>query len=344
MSREEATHAAMRTFGNPTVLREQITEEWSWTWIENLLQDTHYALRQLRQSPGFLLISVLTLTLGIGANTAIFTLMNSLWLQSLPVVNPGQLVLIGISLDGSTDKAQDQPLSFPIIESFERYLHSFSGIFGWCEYGADLKERDSRHSYPGAIVSGNTFDVLGVRPAAGRLLNVADDQQGGGPDGWAVVISHQFWVEHYHADPAVIGTHVTLNDYSVTIVGVTPARFGGIVVTAQPDFYMPLNFEPVMRQRQKDSFLPNPVIFDLTTMARLKPGVTRAQASAELATLSPRIVDETFPPAIRNQQRMRRVRSSPHCGTPATSPFATGTDGWGRLSYARKSLCLSRSS
>ena len=308
MSREEARHAAMRTFGNATVLREQITEEWSWTWVENLLQDTHYALRQLRQSPGFLLVSVLTLTLGIGANTAIFTLMNSLWLQSLPVVDPGQLVLIGITPDGSPAKAMDQPLNLSVIESLGRHLHSFSGIFGWCEYGADLQEGYSRHSYPGAIVSGNTFNVLGVRPAAGRLLNAADDQYGGGPDGWAVVISHQFWVEHYHADPAVIGTHVTLNDYSVTIVGVTPASFGGIIVTAQPDFYMPLNFEPVMRQRQKDSMLRNPLIFDLTTMARLKPGIPRAQASAELATLTSRIIDETFPPAIRNQQSMRRLR------------------------------------
>lgn len=308
MSREEATHAAMRTFGNPTVLREQITEEWSWSWVENLLQDTRYALRQLRQSPGFLIVSILTLTLGIGANTAIFTLMNSLWLQSLPVVNPGQLVVIGITLDGSPARAMGEPLNLSVIESFERHLHSFSGIFGWCEYGADLKEGDSRHSYPGAIVSGNTFDVLGVRPAAGRLLNTADDQPGGGPDGWAVVISHQFWVERFHADPAVIGTHVTLNDYSVTIVGVTPASFGGIIVTAQPDFYMPLNFEPVMRQRQKDSMLRNPFIFYLTTMARLKPGVTRAQASAELATLTPRIVDEAFPPTMRNQQNMRRIR------------------------------------
>jgi predicted permease len=308
MSREEARHTAMRTFGNPTVLREQITEEWSWTWVENFLQDTRYALRQLRQSPGVLLLSLLTLTLGIGANTAIFTLMNSLWLQGLPVVDPDRLLIIGVSRDGSPATAQDEPLNFSIIESFEHHLHSFSGIFGWCEYGADLKEGNSRHTYPGAIVSGNTFDVLGVRPAVGRLLNAADDQPGGGSDGWAVVISHQFWVEHYHADPAVIGTHVTLSDYRVTIVGVTPASFEGIIVTAQPDFYMPLNYEPVMRQRQMDSMLRNPFIFDLTTMARLKPGVTRAQASAELATLTPRIVDETFPAAIRNQQRMRQIR------------------------------------
>jgi hypothetical protein len=175
--------------------------------------------------------------------------MNSLWLQSLPVVDPERLVIIGVSLDGSPAKAQDEPLNLSIIESFEHHLHSFSGISGWCEYGADLKEGDSRHDYPGAIVSGNTFDVLGVRPAAGRLLNAADDQPGGGPDGWAVVISHQFWVDHYHADPAVIGTHVTLSDYSVTIVGVTPASFGGIIVSAQPAFYMPLNYEPLMRQR-----------------------------------------------------------------------------------------------
>jgi putative ABC transport system permease protein len=171
MSREEATRAAMRAFGNPTMLRDQIIEDWSRTWVENLLQDIRYAARLLWQSSGFLLISVLTLTLGIGANTAIFTLMNSLWLQSLPVVDPNRLVIIGVSLDGSAANAQNTPLILSIIESFEHHSHSFSGIFGWCENGTDLEEGGARHTYPGAIVSDNTFDVLGVRPAAGRLLN-----------------------------------------------------------------------------------------------------------------------------------------------------------------------------
>jgi len=303
MSQEEAEHAAMRLFGNPAVLREQITEKWSWTWLEHLRQDAGYALRQFCQSPSFVLIFVLTLTLGIGANTAIFTLMNSLWLQSLPVKDPGSLVLISVQANNPTPVAQPAMpvMNLPIIESLERHARSFSGIFGGCDYGADLLENDVAHSYPGTIVSGNIFDVLGVRPAAGRLLTAADDQPGGGPDGWAVVISHQFWVQHYAADPSVVGRRVQLNGYSVTIVGIAPADFEGIMVSSRPDFYMPLNYEPVMRQRQRDSFLRNPLSFNLTPMARLKPGITVAQASAELAAVTHQVFEEVLPAAVVRQ-------------------------------------------
>jgi predicted permease len=303
MNPEEAEHAAMRLFGNPAVLRDQITEKWSWTWLENLRQDAGYALRQFRRSPSFVLISVLTLTLGIGANTTIFTLMNSLWLQSLPVKDPNSLVLISVQADHPSPVAQSPMpvLNLSLIESIERHTRSFSGIFGWCDYGADLLESDVTHTYPGTIVSGNIFDVLGVRPAAGRLLTAADDQPGGGPDGWAVVISHRFWVEHYAADASVIGRHVQLNGYSVTIVGVAPSDFAGIMVSSRPDFYMPLNYEPVMRQRQRDSFLRNPLSFALTPMARLKPGITVAQASAELAAVTHQVFEEVLPAAVVRQ-------------------------------------------
>jgi predicted permease len=303
MNPEDAEHAAMRLFGNPALLRDQITEKWSWTWLENLRQDAGYALRQFRQSPSFVLISVLTLTLGIGANTAIFTLMNSLWLQSLPVKDPNSLVLIGVQADHPSPLAQSpMPLvNLLLIESIERHTRSFSGISGWCDYGAELLENDITHTYPGTIVSGNIFDVLGVRPAAGRLLTAADDQPGGGPDGWAVVISHRFWVEHYAGDVSVIGRHVQLNGYSVTIVGVAPENFAGIMVSSRPDFYMPLNYEPVMRQRQRDSMLRNRLSFNLTPMARLKPGITAAQASGELSAVTHQVLEEVLPAAAVHQ-------------------------------------------
>jgi predicted permease len=328
MSNREAEHAAMRLFGNPALLRDQITEKWSWSWLENLRQDAKYALRQFRESPSFALISVLTLTLGIGANTAIFTLLNSLWLQSLPVKDPGSLILIGMQANNPTSFARSPTpmMNLPIIESLERHTRSFSGVFGWCDYGADLLESDGTHTYPGTIVSGNIFDILGVRPAAGRLLTDADDQPGGGTDGWAVVISHQFWVEHYSADRSVIGRHVQLNGYSVTIVGVTPADFEGIMVSSRPDFYMPLNYEPVMRQRQRDSFLHNPLSFELTPMARLKPGVTLAEASAELAAVTQQIFEEVLPAAVLRQD---------HGSPPLHLTALPGRSGWSflRISY-----------
>jgi predicted permease len=324
MNPEEAVHAAMRLFGNPAVLRDQITEKWSWTWLENLRQDVGYALRQFRRSPGFVLISVLTLTLGIGANTAIFTLMNALWLQSLPVEDPNSLLLISVQADHPSPVAQSPMpvLSLPLIESIERHTRSFSGISGWCDYGADLLENDMTHTYPGTIVSGNIFDVLGVQPAIGRLLTTADDQAGGGPDGWAVVISHPFWVEHYAADPSVIGRHVQLNGYSVTIVGVAPENFEGIMVSSRPDFYMPLNYEPVMRQRQRDSMLRNPLSFNLTPMARLKPGITVAQASAELSAATRPVLEEVLPAAV-----VRQIHGLP----PIHFTALLGRSGWSFL-------------
>ena len=324
MNPEEAVHATMRLFGNPAVLRDQITEKWSWTWLENLRQDAGYALRQFRRSPSFVLISVLTLTLGIGANTAIFTLMNALWLQSLPVKDPNSLVLISVQADHPSTVAQSPMpvLSLPLIESIERHTRSFSGISGWCDYGADLLENDMTHTYPGTIVSGNIFDVLGVQPAIGRLLTTADDQPGGGPDGWAVVISHPFWVEHYAADPSVIGRHVQLNGYSVTIVGVAPEHFEGIMVSSRPDFYMPLNYEPVMRQRQRDSMLRNPLSFNLTPMARLKPDITVAQASAELSAVTRPVLEEVLPAAV-----VRHIHGLP----PIQFTALLGRSGWSFL-------------
>jgi len=218
--------------------------------------------------------------------------MNSLWLQSLPVKDPGSLILIGVQANTPTALTQSPMpvMSLTMIESLERHTRSFFAIFGWCAYRADLLENETTHTYPRTIVSGNIFEVLGVRPAIGRLLTPCNDQPGGGPDGWAVVISHQFWVEHSAADPRVIGHHIQLNGYSATIVGVAPSEFEGIMVSSRPDFYMPLNYEPVMRQRKRDSFLRNPLSFTLTPMARLKPGVTVEHASAELASVTPRFL------------------------------------------------------
>ncbi len=308
MSPKDARNAAIRLIGNPTVLREQVHDTWSWTWLEHLVQDVHYAQRQLWRAPGFVLVTVLTLMLGIGANTAIFTLINGLLLKGLPVTDPERLAIVGMQFPQQSGDKVASPLSLKMLQSLQHRGQSFSGIFGWCDYGQDLLEGDSQHSYPGALVSGNAFEVLGVRPALGRLLTRADDQPGGGPDGWAAVISHSFWMEHYHGDPSVIGRHVMLSGYSATIVGVTSAGFKGIIVTSQPDFYMPLEYEPVMRQRQKDSMLYKPSYLWLTTIGRLKPGITLAQANAEMSTLTHQVIEDTFPPALRSIPGADHVR------------------------------------
>ena len=110
-----------------------------------------------------------------------------------------------------------------------------------------LKADAGLHVYPGAVVSGNAFQVLGIAPAAGRLLLPSDDREGGGPDGWAAVVSHRLWRQQYRADRSIIGKHITLSGHSVTIVGVAPEGFEGVIAATHPDFYLPLEYEPVMR-------------------------------------------------------------------------------------------------
>jgi predicted permease len=298
MSHDEADHAARRTFGNPTLIEERGREAWQWPRLESLWADAKFAARQLSHSPAFTATAVLTLALGIGANTGIFTLMHALLLRSLPIPEPDRLVRIALDIDTPNGMVSDQPLNAFLLQSLQRHTKTLSGLFGWAPYDFVLKEDTGLHIYSGAVVSGNAFQVLGLTPAAGRLLTPADDQRGGGPDGWAAVISHRFWQQHYHSDPSIIGHHVTLTDHSVTIVGVAPKGFEGVFVAMHPDFYLPLEYEPVMRGAR--SMLRQPGGLWIMVWARLMPGVSQKIASAEMRTLYPIAMSETLPPSVRH--------------------------------------------
>jgi len=330
MSRDEAEHAARRTFGNTALIEERSREIWQWPRLESIWADLKYGLRQLRKSPGFTATAVLTLALGIGANTGIFTLTHALLLKSLPIPEPDRLVRIALDIDSPNGMVNDQPLNAFLLASIERHAKSFSGAFGWTPYDFVLKEDTGLHVYAGAVVSGNAFQVLGLVPAAGRLLTPADDQRGGGPDGWAAVISHRLWQQHYHSDPGIIGRHVTLTDHSVTIVGVAPEGFEGVFVAMHPDFYLPLEYEPVMRGAE--SMLRQPGNLWLMVWARLKPGITQEMAAAEMRTVYPIAISETLPPAVR------------HLAVIERSSFAVrpGRYGWSLLrpQYERPLLLL----
>lgn len=330
MSREEAMHAARRAFGNPTVIEERGREVWQWQRLESIWADVKFAVRQLAKSPAFTATAVLTLALGIGANTGIFTLMHALLLKSLPIPEPDRLVRIALDIDSPNGVVSDQPLNAFLLESLRRHAKSLSGAFGWTPYDFVLKEDTGLRIYSGAVISGNTFQVLGLTPAAGRLLTPADDQRGGGPDGWAAVISHRFWQQHYHADPSIIGRHVTLTDHSVTIVGVAPEGFEGVFVAMHPDFYLPLEYEPVMRGAR--SQLRQPGGLWLSVWARLKHGVSLKTASAEMPSLYRVAIDETLPPAVRHLAVIERSRFA----------VRSGGNGWSflRPQYERPLLLL----
>lgn len=328
MSAAEARRAALRSFGNPVALRDETRANWSWARLESLWRDTRMAGRQMRRTPGFALIAIVTLALGIGANTAIFTLTHSLLMSSLPVPNPGRLVRVTLDFHGSAHSG-DIPLSLPMID-WIRKAQAFRGVFGWSTYDFVLKDDGVMHGHRGAMVSGNAFDVLGVHAAAGRLLQPADDQVGGGPDGWAAVISYQLWMQQYHGEPSVIGRHVMVTDHGVTIVGVAPPRFEGVIVGEHPDLYLPVEFSGAINNNE--ARLHQAMANWLTTFARLKPGVSRAQAQAEVTAMLRPMLKALLPPEVQKSPGVHRV----------TLDVDPGRTGWSdlRVQYTEPLLLL----
>jgi predicted permease len=305
MAPEEAERAARREFGNVTLIEERSRQVWQWPIVESIWADLRYAMRQLSRSPAFATTAILVLALGIGANTGIFTLMHALLLKNLPVPDPDSLVRIAISGDSPDPRANGLPLNLFLMQSLQRQAKSFSGIFGWSSSDVVLAENGTSRIYPCAIVSGNAFQILEMGAAEGRLLSPTDDQTGGGADGWAIVLSHRFWMQHYHGDPSVVGKQVTVSGQSAMIIGITPAGFDGVIVGTNPDLYLPLAFEPLIHGRE--SLLRTTGSLWLTTWARLKPGVSRASALAEVAHLFEAVMNETAPP-MRNTLVQSRAR------------------------------------
>jgi len=328
MTREEAERSARLEFGNVTRIEERSREVWQWPALGSVWADLKYAMRQLLKSPAFATTSVLILALGIGANTGIFTLTHALLLKSLPIPDPGNLVRIALH-DPSNSVTDGSPLNLFLMQSLQRHAKSFSGIFGWFSSDVVLTQDGTSRIYPGALLSGNAFQVLGVTPAAGRLLLPEDDQAGGGPDGWAIVISHQFWIQHYQGDPSIIGKQIILSRHAATIVGIAPAGFNGVIVGTNPDFYMPLSFEPFMHGKQ--SLLKSSGSIWLTTWARLKPGVSQVSASAEMGPLFHDVINETAP-------SMRKILTE-HKSSFEVLPGRTGWNYW-RNQYSKPLLLL----
>ena len=318
LSEEDARTAALRQFGGIAQVKETYRMQRELCLLDVIVQDIRFAARQMKRSPGFVVVAILTLALGIGANTAVFTLIHALMLTTLPVRDPGELVRLTLNVNASEPDAHDAPLNLPIIEAIRKQSRSFHGVFAWCVYDFPFRDGTVNSGLHGAIVSGNAFESLGLQPAAGRLLTSADDQTGGGPDGLAAVISYRMWVERYHASPSTVGRHIILTDHNVTIIGVAPAGFEGVVVAQHPDIYLPLEFTAVLYSRA-DKY--NNARLWLDTFARLNPGVSRAQAAAEMNALFPSILDATLPPAMR------------HWPVVETASFEVkaASTGWGKL-------------
>ncbi len=280
VSPEEARYAAQRQFGNQTLLWEESRDMWAVRSIDTLCQDLRYGIRLLIKHKGFTTVAALSLALGIGANTAIFSLINAASLRMLPVPNPERLVVLAVA----GQRGEAGSFSYPLYEQFRDRTKSFSGILA---SGGGNRSRmvvsepggaGQNESVQTERVSGNFFSVLGVTAIRGRTLTDDDDRPGAPRP--VAVISYGFWQRRFGLDPAVVGKNIALNDVPFTIIGVTPPGFFGFEVGKNPDLWWPLQMTPQVYPANQSWNQPGSSWLRL--MGRLRPDRGQAQAMAEL--------------------------------------------------------------
>ncbi len=267
---KDAELSARREFGNIEMVKEVTREAWGWKMISDLAQDARFGLRMLGRNRGFTTVGVLTLALGIGANTAIFSLIEAAMLRMLPVKDPQQLVLVG-NFNG--EQAIDS-FSYPQFTFMREHSRS-SNMFAYADIHLNLSAGDVTEDASGLLVSEDYFSVLGLQPFLGRLIITGDES--------VAVLSHRFWVSQFGGDPSIVGKMATLNGLPFTVVGIAPRQFFGTEAGISPDVFVPL----VMRDQLSpgEALLSARNNFWLTVMGRLSPGVAPDRARAELQVL-----------------------------------------------------------
>lgn len=282
MTPDEAVYAARVEMGSTNAVKHHIRSAGWETAVENLWRDIRLSIRMLAKSPVFTLVAVLSLALGIGANTAIFSLMNVVMLRSLPVDKPGQLVLFGdgrkAGSTGGLPNGSSKLFSNPFYRTFTQKNEVYSGVaaIDSIEFGThgDFAGQ-GREQLHASLVSGSYFSVLGVNPQRGRVLTEADDRTPG--TGKVAVASYSWWQRH-GSDPATVGKTIHIEGTNYTIVGIAPRGFFGVTVGESPDFWIPLSMEKEVSPGWNG--LSDKWFQSLYIVARLKPGVTTAQATA----------------------------------------------------------------
>ena len=286
MPRDEARRRAYMKLGNPTVIREEIWKMNSFVSVEDLGRDIRYAFRQLRHSPGFAAIAIVTLALGIGVNTAIFSVANGLLFSSFHVRDQSSLVELGFRQNG----ADWQPhLSLPEYEEIGREGRAvFSEMVGY-EWGLDGLSMEG--SKPDRVftsyVTGNYFEVLGVEPLMGRFFHAGEGETPGADP--VMVLSFAYWTQHFGADRSIVGRQVLVDNHPITVVGIAPRDFRGMNPALSPQAYLPLAMVvPLEVETLADYHKQSNR--SLWVYGRLRPGVTRQQAEATLALIAHRFV------------------------------------------------------
>src|SRR5229473_593457 len=288
MPRKEATAAARREFGNVTLVQEDSREVWRWPSIENFLIDVRYGLRMLRKNPGFTAVAVLTLALGIGANTAVFGVVNAVLLRPLPFKQPSRLVMLieGIPKLGFPKMG----FSAPDFAVFERAQKSFESVGAYQNKYFNISGEREPERLMAARISSSVFPMLGAEPMLGRTFTIGEDVPGQN----VVILSYGLWQRRFGADPGIIGRNLQINRQPYTVIGVMPKAFNfplrGPQGSEPAELWVPMAFTATELEGWGTNYMNG-------VLARLRPGLAFEQASAEAESLS-RSIGSNYPPEL----------------------------------------------
>jgi predicted permease len=261
--------------------------------VQNLWKDITFGLRMLAKSPGFTAIAVITLALGIGANTAIFSLMNQILLRQLPVKNPNELVILRapgpVTGHVSDDGDYAESFSYPMYKGLRDNNSVFTGTLARFSFSASVASKGQTDRATGELVSGNYFEVLGVQPAVGRVFSQDDDRVPGAQP--VVVLSYPYWIRHFGSDPSVLNKVLLINNVEMTVVGVSQSGFFGVQVGTTPDIFVPLMMTQPMTSYGET--LDGWNDYWMKVLARRKPGISEKQAEAG--------INAAYRPLLREQ-------------------------------------------
>jgi len=278
----EAEAAARRAFGNLTIAREAFFEGQRWLWFHELRQDLRYGLRSFRKAPAFTAVVILTIALGIGASTGVFSLMDAVLLRSLPVKNPKELVF----LETAGTAGPSGPPSYPCFSRLRAETTSFSGMAAFASDELRIEIGGRPEQVMGQVASGDYFEVLGVKPRLGRLME-AEDEKLTPP---ITVISERYWRQRFGGDPGVIGKSISFRNQAFTVVGVTPAEFFGLQPGSPVDLTFPITIEGAPLADPGTLWLHG-------IIARLKPAASAEAAQAEADNIFRSFVSPSLFPA-----------------------------------------------
>jgi predicted permease len=300
MTPAEARTAALRAFGGVTQTREAHRDVRRLPIVETVYEDVKYALRGYRRTPGFTTVALVTLTLAIGINTGLFSLLYALLLRDVAVRDPQSLVQV---VTTAPDSIYQSGLTYAMFRDLRQRQTVFTSLIGWGWTVSNIESAGGSTSAVVAAVSGEYYSELAGAPVAGRLLTSGDVDEAGLRPNMVAVVSHRFWLRHLGGNPGAIGERIVVEGTPFTVVGVAPEQFAGLLLTMQPDVVVPLTAYPLLFRGVPSSLSRPRASFWVRTTGRLKPGVSLAQARAALDVIWPDLkaahVPSDFSPAQR---------------------------------------------